>query len=215
MTAADPSIRVSIAVNADSLATWFLPALTRVSDALPVCFELRREDQDHTAALLREGAVMAAVTSSPDPVAGCLVRRLGRLRYLPVASPEFAARRLPDWPAVPLRQVIGAAPVVVWDRHDDLQDRFVRALTDGRGASGLRHHVPSADGFVAAVVSGMGWGMVPRSLADPLLAAGALVDLAPDRPVDVPLHWQQWKLDSPTLTAVADAVVTEAAASLM
>src|SRR5439155_4032659 len=88
------SARLSIAVNADSLATWFLPALTRVPQSPPVCFELHREDETHTAALLREGQVMAAVTSSAEPVAGCLVRPLGLARYLPVASPRFAARLL-------------------------------------------------------------------------------------------------------------------------
>ncbi|MCZ9339031.1 ArgP/LysG family DNA-binding transcriptional regulator, partial [Streptomyces sp. TRM76130] len=69
-----------------------LGALTRVPRDPPLCFELRREDEAHTAALLREGVVMAAVTSSPDAVPGCSARPLGRMRYLPVAAPEFAAR---------------------------------------------------------------------------------------------------------------------------
>jgi LysR family transcriptional regulator, chromosome initiation inhibitor len=214
VTGATGMTRVSIAVNADSIATWFLPALTKVAGVPQVCFELLREDQDHTAALLREGLVMAAVTSSPDPVTGCLVRRLGNLRYVPVASPAFAAKWLAPWPAVPLREVLGGAPVVVWDRRDDLQDRFARELTGRGAASALRHYVPTAEGFVETVAAGMGWGMVPQSMARPLLAAGRLLDLAPRRPVDVPLHWQQWKLDSPTLTAVADAVVAEASVAL-
>ncbi len=212
--AADEPARVSIAVNADSIATWFLPALTRVAGVPPVCFELLREDQDHTAALLREGLAMAAVTSSAEPVAGCLVRRLGCLRYRPVAAPRFAERWLRPWPAGALREVLGAAPVVVWDRHDDLQDRFARELTGAGAARTLRHYIPTAEGFVETIAAGMGWGMVPQSMAEPLLRAGALLDLAPDHPVDVPLHWQQWKLDSPTLTAVADAVVAQAAATL-
>src|SRR5438445_3320530 len=54
-----------IAVNADSLATWFLPALAAVpaQTNFEVCFDLHREDQDHTTLLLRQGLVMAAVTS--------------------------------------------------------------------------------------------------------------------------------------------------------
>lgn len=206
--------RLSIAVNADSLGTWFLPALTRVPDELRICFELHREDQDHTTALLREGVVMAAVTSSPDPVAGCSVRKLGHMRYLPMASPAFIARWLGDWPEVPLRQVIAAAPVIVFDRRDDLQDQFVRKLTRGRGASPLRHHVPASESFVESVVAGLGWGMVPQSQAEPRLLAGKLVDLDPDRRIDVPLYWQQWKLDSPALVAAADAVAAAAVDAL-
>jgi LysR family transcriptional regulator, chromosome initiation inhibitor len=201
----DEPVRIPIAVNADSLATWFLPALTRVPG---VCFELHREDQDHTTTLLREGMVMAAVTSSATPVQGCSVRPLGHLRYRPLASPAFVDR----WLGGSLLDDLTRAPVVLFDRNDDLQDRFVRSL-GGRGASGLRHLVPASDVFVAAVAAGLGWGMVPDEQAAPLLRAGALVPLA-DRQVEVPLYWQQWKLDLPALAAVAAAVEATASASL-
>ncbi|MGW2232123.1 LysR family transcriptional regulator ArgP [Streptomyces formicae] len=204
-----------VAVNADSLATWFLSALSRIPDEARICFELRREDEDHTTALLREGAVMAAVTSSPDAVAGCTVRRLGRMRYLPVATAEFTARRLGDWPRAPLAEVLADAPVVCFDRRDSLQEHFVREVTEGRrGASRLRHYVPSSRGFVEAIAAGLGWGVVPRTQAEPLLRSGALVLLDPERTVDVPLFWQQWKLDSPALATLADAVAEAAAEHL-
>ncbi|MGW0761586.1 LysR family transcriptional regulator ArgP [Streptomyces sp. NPDC002814] len=211
MTGAGEPTRVSIAVNADSLATWFLGALTRLPDEPRLCFELRREDEDHTAALLREGQVMAAVTSSPDAVAGCSVRALGRMRYLAVASPEFAEA----YRGGPLRD----APVVNFDRRDDFQDDFVRRLPGGEGggqggASPVRHFIPTSEGFAAAVAAGLGWGMLPEAQVAPLLRAGRLVQLAPERPVDVPLYWQQWKLDSPALAAVADAVSATAAETL-
>lgn len=206
--------RLPIAVNADSLATWFLPALSRVPAELGICFELHREDQDHTAALLREGRVMAAVTSSPVAVPGCSVRRLGRMRYLPAASPGFVARWLPGWPDIPLRQLILDVPMVVFDRHDDLQDQFVRRLTRSRGVAARRHQVPSSEGFVDAVVAGLGWGMLPRAQAEARVRAGELVLLDPQRHVDVPLFWQQWRLDSPALAAVADAVTATAAEAL-
>jgi LysR family transcriptional regulator (chromosome initiation inhibitor) len=211
MSAAGEATRVSIAVNADSLATWFLAALTRVPEESRLCFELRREDESRTATLLREGRVMAAVTSSPDPVAGCSVRPLGRMRYLAAASPRFAERHLEG----PLREALVRAPVMVFDRSDDLQDRFVRRLRRSRtGAGPVRHHVPTSEGYLSAVAAGLGWGMIPEVQAEPLLREGRLVPLAPDRPVDVPLYWQQWKLDSPTLVAVTEAVVATAAEAL-
>ncbi|MEW2186867.1 LysR family transcriptional regulator ArgP [Streptomyces cellulosae] len=203
--------RVSIAVNADSLATWFLDALVRLPARSRLCFELRREDESHTAALLRAGTVMAAVTSSPDPVPGCSVRRLGTMRYLPVAHPEFAAELL----TAPLEESVAAAPVVVFDRRDDFQDGFVRRLTGGRtGASRLRHYVPTSEGFAEAVAAGLGWGMVPQAQAVPLLEAGRVMVFAPGREADAALYWQQWKLDSPALAAVADAVTRTAARAL-
>ncbi|WP_177244790.1 LysR family transcriptional regulator ArgP [Streptomyces sp. yr375] len=204
--------RVTVAVNADSLATWFLPALTRVSREPHLCFELHREDETRTAELLREGLVMAAVTSSPEAVAGCSVRALGTMRYVAVASPDFVARHLADGP---LHETLPGAPVLFFDRSDDLQDAFVRGLRSGSGgASSLRHAVPTSEGFLTAVAAGFGWGMVPEAHSRPLLDSGRLVRLAPDRPLDVPLYWQQWKLDSPALAAVADAVTTAAARAL-
>ncbi|MFJ9722845.1 LysR family transcriptional regulator ArgP [Streptomyces sp. NPDC101209] len=211
MNEAGEPTRVSIAVNADSLATWLLPALTRVRHEPPLCFELRREDETRTASLLREGLVMAAVTSSPEAVTGCSVRALGRMRYLPVAQPEFAREHLDG----PLRDVLAVAPTVAFDRSDDLQDAFVRRLRRGTGsASRARHFVPTSEGFAESVAAGLGWGLVPEVQAEPLLRAGRLVDFAPGRWLDVPLYWQQWKLDSPALATVAEAVTRAAARAL-
>jgi LysR family transcriptional regulator (chromosome initiation inhibitor) len=189
---------LSIAVNADSLATWFLPALP---DTPGICFDLHREDQDHTAALLREGLVMAAVTAAPQPVQGCTSVRLGRMRYRAMASPAFITRWLSD---APLTAALPAAPLIVFDRKDDLQNRFLRALTRRRTFTAVRHHIPASESFADAVAAGLGWGMLPELQAAP--RGAALVDLAPERPMDVPLYWQQWKLDSPALAAVAEAV---------
>ncbi|GAB1511078.1 LysR family transcriptional regulator ArgP [Actinophytocola sp. KF-1] len=204
----DEPNRLPIAINADSLATWFLPALTRIPEDLRISFELHREDAERAASLLREGAVMAAVTSSSTPSSGCVVRRLGCLRYVPVASPEFVSR----WLDGPLRERLPTAPVLVIDRGDDLQDRFVDRLAPGHTASGHRHHMATSESVVTAAAAGLGWGMVPAMQATRWLAAGTLIDLTPGAPMDVPLFWHQWKVDSPVLSAAADAVTAAAAA---
>ncbi|MFF8955182.1 LysR family transcriptional regulator ArgP [Streptomyces sp. NPDC014894] len=210
---AEPT-RMSIAVNSDSLATWFLAALGRVPEEWRLCYELRREDQDHTAALLRDGLVMAAVTSSPDAVAGCSARLLGHMRYIPVAQPRFAERELGRGTSADPVDLMAEALMVCFDRRDDIQDAFVRGLRPGRRANPRRHSVPTSEGFVDAVVAGMGWGMVPLVQAAPLLESGRLVNLVPGHATDIPLYWQQWKLDSPALAAVARAVAAEAAEAL-
>ena len=188
-----------IAVNADSLATWFLSALEEVPAEPPVSFDLRSDDQDHTAALLREGLVMAAITATPQPVQGCTVSRLGTMRYRAVASEEFVRRWLDGGS---LAERLPAAPAVLFDRKDDLQDRFLRRLARRKLPSRVRHYIPASVSFVDAVAAGLGWGMVPELQ----LSGRELADLAPDRAVDVALYWQQWKLDSPSLAAVAEAV---------
>jgi len=101
-------VTVPLAINADSLATWVLPALAAIST--PVSFDIHREDQAHSAALLRAGTVMAAITADAEPVQGCRSTRLGTMRYHPMASPDFVDRWFSD--GVDARS-LAVAPVVV------------------------------------------------------------------------------------------------------
>jgi len=198
---------IAVAVNADSLSTWFLDALPRIPASLRVGFELLRDDEAHTAALLRRGRVAAAVTRDATAVTGCSVTKLGVMRYRASASPAFVERWLSTGP---IERTLPAAPVLVFDRNDELQDRFLSALT-GRPPcrEQTRHLIPTSEAFLDAVARGIGWGMIPDEQAA-LLPEGALVEVAPGHPVDVPLYWQQWKLDSPALKALSDAVVSAA-----
>jgi LysR family transcriptional regulator (chromosome initiation inhibitor) len=179
----------------------------RVPESLRVGFELLREDESYTATLLRRGRVAAAVTRDAKPVTGCRVTRLGVMRYRASASPAFAERWLSSGP---IERTLAAAPVLVFDRNDELQDRFLRALTGERADGGhTRHLIPTSEAFLSAVARGLGWGMIPDEQTA-MLPEGALVDLVPGRTVDVPLYWQQWKLDSPALKALSDAVISAA-----
>ncbi|MFD2766932.1 LysR family transcriptional regulator ArgP [Micromonospora eburnea] len=207
--AAGPT-RVPVVVNADSLATWFVPALARVPADLAVCFDVRQDDQDHTAELLRDGAVLAAVTAQREPVQGCRVRPLGAMRYRALAAPALVARWFPDGLAV---EALARAPVLVFDRKDRVQHRFLRAVT-GRELDPPVHHVPSVPAFSEAIRCGLAWGLVPERLAEPDLADGSCLDLDPGRHVDVPLYWQHWRLESRLLDALTDAVRAEAAVAL-
>jgi len=201
-------ISIPIAVNADSMSTWLLAALAPLSTRLPVVFDLHRDDQDFTTGLLESGTVMAAVTSRAEPVAGCRVRPLGVMVYRAVATPTFAARHLDP----PGADALAAAPMVVFDRKDDLQAQWLRAqgVDPGRPP---RHYVPASHDFAEAVIAGLGWGMLPGLQSDDALADGRLTAIGGE-PIPVPLYWQQWNLRSDTLDAVADAVAAEAAARL-
>ncbi|GAA4266380.1 LysR family transcriptional regulator ArgP [Frondihabitans peucedani] len=202
--------RIALAVNADSLATWFLGALSGLGDELGVVFDLHREDQVNTTRLLRAGTVMAAVTSTRDAVQGCTTEALGAMRYRAVCAPDFAARwGLRD----PASSALAEAPVVLFDRDDDLQSAFVRART-GSGATGPRHYIPTSDDFARAVALGFGWGVLPEQQCAGPIAEGSLVELAPADPVDVALHWQRWNIASPTLDRITAAVRSGAAGSL-
>ena len=162
---------------------------------------MRIEDQDHSGRLLRDGAVMGAVTTERRPIPGCRVRPLGAMRYLPVASRAFVTRYLPDGFTA---SAVACAPVVSWNRDDALQEDFVRKVFR-RTFTMPVHYVPTVEGNAAAIRAGLGWGMHPERLPRGDLVIIGHVHL------DVPLFWQCWKLDSPMVRSITHAVRAAAA----
>lgn len=197
---ASPRIRVPLAVNADSMATWFLAPIARVAQRHPIDVDLHRDDQDYTARLLESGEVMAAVTSESEPVGGSAVTPLGVLEYRPMATTEYIARWFPGGVTV---EALQAAPFVDFDRRDALQQDWLRS----RGVdpwSVPRHYVPASHDFSQAVRLGLGWGLIPApQRVDDLIELGG-------PPTRVPLYWQQWNLGSPLLDTLAAEIAAEA-----
>lgn len=199
-------VPLAVAVNADSLATWFRPVLAAAAHWGEAALRLRLEDEAHTQILLRRGDVLGAVTRDATPVSGCEVIELGRMRYLAVATAELRSRYSTvegvDWARL---------PALRFGPNDVLQD----ADLDGRLAPEVRRrrrvsHVPSSEAFVEAARVGLGWALLPEAQASPLLETGELVRLD-DRVLEVPLHWQSWRLESVLLDQLTDAVVTASA----
>ena len=203
-------VALPIAVNADSLATWFAPAVAAYAADAPVLVQLSVDDQDHTTDWLRSGAVLAAVTGTARPPAGFNSRPLGAMRYLAAASPAYMARHFGHGVgAVSLAR----APSLVFNTKDDLQARWVRRLCH-KDVELPRHAVPSAHAFVAAALAGMGWGLHPHALIAPHLAQGSLVELVSNSSLDVPLFWQHARAASSLIDGLSREVVAAASRSL-
>ena len=193
------TVELPVAVNADSLATWFRDAVAEIATWSDVALRLHVEDQAYSAGLLRGGDVLAAITSEPVAVQGCSVERLGLMRYVPAAAPSFVERwrrgRSADW---------GQMPVVVFNEKDMLQQDVLAARRVGLPP--LVHRVPTSSDFLEAVRLGLGWGMIPEPQLRPDVRAGRLTPLPGRLHVDVALYWQRWRLTSPTLDRLTDAV---------
>ena len=196
-----------LAVNADSLATWFVEAL---ADAGPgLTFDIRRADQTRTAELLRDGTVMAAVTASAQPVSGCTVHRSGRMRYCPRASAAFVARWFADgvtarpWrpsPGRPLRPRGSRSRTSISPAPLPPAARPTALLCPGLGR--VRPRRPARPGL----------GHGPRPAGEAAAGDAPLVEFDPRAAIDVPLHWQQWRRSSPALERVSAPVRAHAAA---
>ena len=200
------AVTVPLAINADSLGTWFMEALARV-ESPGVAFEVIRDDQEHTTSLLRAGKVMAVVTSEADAVQGCRSELLGTMTYRAVCSPGFLARALAG-EATPAG--LGRATVVDFDRKDETQNRFFRDFA-GRPLRAPRHYIPTSADYGRAIVLGLGWGLLPDQQCLAEIERGELVEIAPDQHVEIPLYWQRWTLESPLLEELTVAVKTVAA----
>lgn len=200
--AAPRQAALAIAVNADSLGTWFLPAAAAFAQETGVLLDIATDDEEHTADWLRGGRVLAAVTARAEPVPGCLVRPLGALRYRAVASPDYLARHFPQGVSA---EALAHAPALTFNRKDRLQQDWIRA-TFAAEVTPPTHWLPSTEGFVAAALAGMGWGLNPEALVAGPLAAGRLVELVPGAGLDRPLFWQVNRLAAGPLAALTAAV---------
>lgn len=195
-----------IAVNADSLATWFMAPLSRLASRRGLTFDLHREDEDFTANLLESGTVLAAVTTRRTAIAGCTSTPLGRMTYRAVAARGLVDRHF----AVGVTsEALSQTPVVDFNSRDDLQTGWLEAM-GADAAQPTRHRVPSSTEFAQAIALGLGWGLLPAAQRVP---HPDLVDLGGPS-VHVALHLQRWRVPSAMLDEVAGEIITAARESL-
>ena len=194
------AVSIRIVVNADSLESWVLPALATMAHQ-GIALDIRRQDEHISAELLRSGEVMAAITADSNPVQGCSITKLGSTAYFAACTPAFKAR----WFAHGMNpRSVGEAPLVQYDRNDLLQYHFIRRITSTK-VHPPTHYVPTSVGYNNAVSLGFGWGLIPSSALSSY-PDGTLIRLSGE-PLLLPLYWQQWKLSSPSLGAVAQAII--------
>ena len=176
-------VTVNIAINADSLGTWFLAAASAYTSGSDNLLNIAIDDEDHTADWLRRGRVLAAVTSLAKPVQGCHLRPLGKLRYHATASPGYMERH---FPAGVTPEAIANAPALTFNQKDRLQHEWVRQAL-GQDVTFPTHWLPSTQSFVDASLAGMGWALNPVQLVREHLASGRLVELVAGATLDRPL----------------------------
>ena len=200
-----PHASIPVAVNHDSLETWFPEAALQFARQTGTTLDLRLEDQDHTVALLRQGAVLGAVTTLDEPVQGCQIHALGSIRYAATCTPAFHEQYFAKGVNA---QSLAQAPVLVFNRKDDLQARYAQRLT---GSQQPLHAptwwIPSTRAFVHANLGGLGWTMNPLPLVRRHLDSGRLVYMKARAWEDIPLYWQHWKGEVASMALLTRAIM--------
>lgn len=201
---------LSVAINADSVASWFLPGVAPLLQRHRLVLDVVIDDQDHTHALLRSGDVTGCVTALAEPMRGCVAEPLGVMRYRCVAAPEVVQRCRTASGAVSPHRLL-SHPAVIFNRKDALQDRFLEKHIGLRQPHYPRHYAPAVDAFEKAIELGLGWGMVPEQH---LAGRTGMQDVLPGATVEVALYWQHWAREPLSAQRLTQAVRQAAHAAL-
>ncbi|MBM3371609.1 MAG: LysR family transcriptional regulator ArgP [Betaproteobacteria bacterium] len=199
-----------VVVNADSLATWLMELIAAFAAKTDTLIDIAVDDQDQTEEWLRRGQAIAAVTSQSRPVQGFRARRLGQLNYVAVASPRFVARWFENGVTA---DALAQAPCLVFNHKDQLQERWASSVFR-RNVALSAHRIPAPHAFLEAAIRDLGWGMHPRSLIEPSLLDGQLVEMLPGRGLDVVLYWQWSAIRAPLLDSLSEHIFRAAANEL-
>ncbi|SHF47054.1 LysR family transcriptional regulator, chromosome initiation inhibitor [Modicisalibacter ilicicola DSM 19980] len=191
--------RLRLAINADSLATWWAPVTGDFCRRRDVLLDLVVEDQDVALRRMRDGEVAGCICATPRPVQGARAQPLGSMRYRALASPGYVERHFPQGLTV---EALRRAPAIVYGPDDRLQHRYLE-MRDYLAP--FPHHLcPSSEGFIHLALAGMGYGLIPERQVTRELREGTLVDLDAECFIDVPLHWHYWRQGGKTLEALTD-----------
>ena len=203
-----------VAVNADSLASWFLPGLASSLMRHHLLLDVVVDDQDHTHDALKHGDVMGCVSTLEHPMRGRLAEPLGVMRYRCVASPEVVKSCHTPNGALSVHRLL-TTPAVIFNRKDALQDTFLAQHFKLNSPHYPRHFVPAVDAFESALAHGLGWGMVPDCYLKDRTGQLPLVEILPGSAVDVALYWHHWEREPASAQRLTLAVKQAAKVFLM
>jgi len=205
-------VPLAIAVNADSLATWFPPVLQQLQRERRVALEIVTDDQDHTSARLIRGEVVGCISTDAKAASGFVADALGAMEYRCYASPAFAAEFLPAGLSLP---GVLAAAAVLFNRKDSLHDEFLSRHFGFAIERYTKHYLPSPVALLEGVAMGLGYGLIPSAQANPLVLSNRLVEVTPEEPVLVDLYWHHWEVEPPLAHQISQLVVDQARRQLV
>jgi LysR family transcriptional regulator (chromosome initiation inhibitor) len=180
-----PQKTLPIAVNADSIATWFPEVIAEATNRLGLLLELIPDDQEHTFEMLTSGKALAAVSGDVPAINGFGKKFLGNLNYTAVCNPEYRERYFEG--GVDRNALLGAT-CIVFDRKDTIPDQWLLAYNLSCRDLPI-NWIPSFTGYIASALAGAGWGVVPKISIMNAIKEGQLVELVPTAMTSVPLFW--------------------------
>lgn len=198
--------KLSIATNADSLATWLIPAIQKTLMNENITINLIVDDQSQTHQLLEKGVVNACISAEKTSIKGCISHHLGSMTYKMVCTPQFKEK----WFAQGLhREAIRHTPAVIFNTKDQLHEDIILSLFGLNMQSYPYHFIPSSTAFLEAIELALGFGMVPEMQIKHQLKTGKLIELIPEAQTEIHLYWHHWKQQSVSLQILSDIMIAQ------
>lgn len=184
--------RLSVALNRDSLETWFIQVLQRLHLLKITDIDIITDDQELTIDYFRKGIVSTCITSYAKALPGCQCELLGHMDYYLVASPAFIEHHFDKQRT--LVDNLSQAPLLLFDNRDCLHEHYFNHYFNKTIISKRHHMVPSVQGFKQFALQGYGFGLIPGLDIVDELARGQLIELNPGSHWRLPLYWHYWQL---------------------
>jgi len=197
-------LTVSIAVNADTLANWFIPALAPLLKRYPIELDLQVVDETNTQELLKRGEVFAALSTQKESFTGCKVVSIGVVNYMLCASPEFEKKYFRK--GITLESLY-KAPGVEFDQRDTMHTDFIEQHFSVKSGGYPCHRLRSSEAFVDMALQGVAYCLLPEFQARPYLTTGKLIELAPEKHLQRELYWHSWILEKGLHQKISIAVI--------
>ncbi|MBA3537966.1 MAG: ArgP/LysG family DNA-binding transcriptional regulator [Tatlockia sp.] len=200
--------RLSIALNRDSLETWFIQLIDKLKLLEKINIDIITDDQDVTIDYFRQGSVSTCISSFDKALPGCEFSLLGHMDYLLVATPDFISRYFQNKKTI--AENLLRAPVIIFDNRDRLPEQYFNHFFKKSFILGHYHKVPSVQGYKQFALHGYGYGLIPRLDIIEELAKGQLVEICPDKRWLMPLYWHYWQLPARKYQLFIETVKQEA-----
>ncbi|NOI68367.1 LysR family transcriptional regulator ArgP [Vibrio sp. 99-8-1] len=202
--ASEKPLPVSVATNADTLATWLLPSLANLLHSSKLQLNLIVEDEKRTLEKLRSGEVVGAISIEAKPITGCTADYLGTMEYLCVASPEFCQRYFPDGVS---RESLMHAPAVVFNQYDQMHEMFIQQHFGLSVSHVVKHTVRSSEAFVKLATLGVAYCLIPKPQIVDELKNGELINIVPQHTIPHELYWHHWQLESGVIDELSSSII--------
>jgi LysR family transcriptional regulator (chromosome initiation inhibitor) len=185
--------RCSIALNRDSLETYFLSLLQHTTLFKGMILEIIADDQEKTLEYLKNGLANIAISTSSMGTLGSKTHFLGDMDYILVASPELYEQYFSK---LPPSKALYQAPALKYDQHDTLHHRYLEKFFNLTEESLQYLVIPSVQGFKQCALQGYAYGLIPKIDVEAELTNKTLIQLYRECIWKVPLYLHYFSIQS-------------------